>query len=304
MSNTEQMRDALEKIDLCLSQGNQYQARVELRKALMSTALTAPAAEVPEAMGDAEINSLRYLLDVDDYDPKMMKFASAILRHRDAQWQSTRLRGGVPELPEFDALDDEVIDAACTAGSIYRVDLMRAWNCIRAMLTAAPQATALDAGVVRDAASDDMTRKWCWWLGEDETFHIADTESEAHGEAQCRIDDDCESGQERKYHVARVQHPIDSLGLDWLARNVAEHIEENVCCWCDENTGAEEPSITLAPDDKKALGLMVAGFLREKAGVDWWTYDKTTVTEHTYVAGNNDSTPDAAMSAQAGKGGA
>lgn len=36
-------------------------------------------------------------------------------------------------LPAFDSLDDEVIDAACTAGSLYRVDLMRAYECIRSM---------------------------------------------------------------------------------------------------------------------------------------------------------------------------
>jgi len=198
MSHTEQMREALEKIDLCLSQGNQYQARVELRKALMSTAITAPAAEpepvgevfidtqgrpvpklygnvsltdgvklyaaataaeVPEAMGDAEINSLRYLLDVDDYDPNMMKFASAILRHRDAQWQSTRLRGGVPDIkhvcmqvaenPEVeDALSHYVNDDSDTLTIAWLVEVI-----LKHALEAAPQApaAALDAGGVRDA---------------------------------------------------------------------------------------------------------------------------------------------------------
>ena len=48
-------------------------------------------------------------------------------------------QAGVPEgFPEFDQLEDEVIDAACAAGSIYRVDLMRAYECMRAMLAAAP----------------------------------------------------------------------------------------------------------------------------------------------------------------------
>lgn len=45
------------------------------------------------------------------------------------------------ELPPFDEIDDEAIDAACTAGSLYRVDLMRAYNFIRAMLATTPSAS-------------------------------------------------------------------------------------------------------------------------------------------------------------------
>jgi len=33
---------------------------------------------------------------------------------------------------EFDEIDDETIDAACVAGGIYRVDLMHAYNVLRA----------------------------------------------------------------------------------------------------------------------------------------------------------------------------
>lgn len=46
----------------------------------------------------------------------------------------------VPQgLPAFDDLDDDVIDAACTAGSLlYRVDLMRAYECIRKALATTP----------------------------------------------------------------------------------------------------------------------------------------------------------------------
>lgn len=47
----------------------------------------------------------------------------------------------VPQgLPAFDELGDEVIDAACTVGSLYRVDLMLAYERIRAMLAATPAA--------------------------------------------------------------------------------------------------------------------------------------------------------------------
>ncbi|MFG6441109.1 hypothetical protein [Roseateles sp. LKC17W] len=44
-----------------------------------------------------------------------------------------RLAAAVPPaaLPEFDALSDALIDQACDAGSVLRVDLMRAWEVIR-----------------------------------------------------------------------------------------------------------------------------------------------------------------------------
>lgn len=165
---------------------------------------------------------------------------------------------------------------------------------------AATTTTATPA-VPEDVAREPMTQRWCWWIGDAETFHIADTESEAHGEARCSIDDDCEPGDTREYSVGRVQHPIDALGVEWLAEHVAETIEENTREWCDDNTGAEDQSITLAAKDKKSLGTMVAAFLREKVSVHWWTADQKTITTHTYVAGSN-AQADAARAAE--KGGA
>ncbi len=57
--------------------------------------------------------------------------------------------GEAVDMPEFDALDDEVIDNACTAGSIYRVDLMRAWESIRAQVGTTPPAS-LGHGLTQD----------------------------------------------------------------------------------------------------------------------------------------------------------
>jgi hypothetical protein len=160
------------------------------------------------------------------------------------------------------------------------------------------QAMQATPAVPEDVAREPMTQRWCWWLGDAETFHVANTESEAHSEAQSRIDDDCEPGDTREYSVGRVQHPIDALGVEWLAEHVAETIEENTREWCDDNTGAEDPSITLAAEDRKVLGTMVAAFLREKVSVHWWTADQKTITTHTYVAGSNDA--DAARAAEKG----
>lgn len=172
----------------------------------------------------------------------------------------------------------------------------RAYICRPCALTAAQPAQA--AQVLEGSTQEAMTAKWCWWLGDGERFQIVDTESEAHGEAQSGIDDDCDPGQTHQYSIARMQHPIDALGMGWLAEHVAESIAENACCWCDDNTGAEEPSIMLSADDKKALGTMVAGFLRQRVGVYWWTADQKTVRLHTYVSGSNDDTPDATAAQQ------
>lgn len=42
------------------------------------------------------------------------------------------------ELPDFDELPDDAIDNACAAGGIYRADLMRAWESLRADGITAP----------------------------------------------------------------------------------------------------------------------------------------------------------------------
>ena len=109
--STEQMREALRKVRPYLEDGaNHGDDAVELLK-LVDEAITAPAAEVPEAMGD----ELAWL-DGEDFKTALIRYRGAhcfqdqdgivdrlqavkdIIR---AQWQSTRLRGGVPE-PRID----------------------------------------------------------------------------------------------------------------------------------------------------------------------------------------------------------
>lgn len=132
----------------------------------------------------------------------------------------------------------------------------------------------------------DMTNKWCWYQDSDDRFRMCDSAKEAHGEAQCHIDDVCIQGDEAEYIVAKVAHPMDAVGMDWIARNIAETIEENICCWCDDENGAEDYSIELTKEDKETLGKMVAAFVREKASVHWWTPDRETITKCTYFAGS------------------
>lgn len=134
----------------------------------------------------------------------------------------------------------------------------------------------------------DLTTKWCWWNAQDEQFHVCETEEECHAEAQDEIDCNYEAGDELEYNVARVAHPMDSLGMEWIAKHIGNDIEENICCWCDDETGAEEPSIELTQEDKDTLGKVVAAFVREKASVGWWTADKKTTAKHSYESGSND----------------
>lgn len=125
------------------------------------------SAEVPEAMGEEQIvkclveasciGVVKMSYDAGPYQitrPSINadKFARALNAARDAQWQSTRLRGGVP-----DGLLDYLkhMRATFADGPMAHVPEVKAqviaidsWV---HQLTAAPQAPALDAGVVPEA---------------------------------------------------------------------------------------------------------------------------------------------------------
>jgi len=144
-------------------------------------ALTAPAAEVPEAMGDAEIdrllpesdgtaeaNATRVELapgvwgseyeEVDAWSrPLIRQFASALNAARDAQWQSTRLRGGVPDVDDL-AQFIRQIDGNHRMGAGALAEHICEW------LTAAPQAPAAamdaDGEAFRTAARLGLTLRF------------------------------------------------------------------------------------------------------------------------------------------------
>ena len=125
-------------------------------------ALTAPAAEVPEAMGDAlkgpklwwlcEANDLSSGAvwtrqpDADDVAWVSKETKRSHIAMRLVPEQSTRLRGGVPDVDAICYLATEIRFAKTDDAAQAVIDK------IRAMLQAAPQApaAALDAGVVRE----------------------------------------------------------------------------------------------------------------------------------------------------------
>jgi nitroreductase len=121
------------------------------------------AAEVPEAMAWDQavevanvpaVHEIIAALCEDPTEDNAVCAIQAIIAARDAQWQSTRLRGGVPE--GWKPVPVEPTISMLLAGDASRLSMehpTRASAAYHAMLTAAPQATAaaLDAGVVRDA---------------------------------------------------------------------------------------------------------------------------------------------------------
>jgi len=125
------------------------------------------AAEVPEAMGDERINSLAIAQwgDMNGFPLAAHRaFARAIIAARDAQWQSTRLRGGVPEGYDSGMLIGRSVTLrfdSHQAAVVWFDGFRKAYDAangtktfsVALPLTAAPQApaAALDAGVVRDA---------------------------------------------------------------------------------------------------------------------------------------------------------
>ena len=72
--------------------------------------------------------------------PAVLRQRIAALRDRVGRMQSTHLPAATApsveaqaaEMPAFDDLPDAAIDAACAVGGIYRIDLMRAWDSLRA----------------------------------------------------------------------------------------------------------------------------------------------------------------------------
>jgi hypothetical protein len=124
-----------------------------------------PAAEVPEAMGDADILTVAEFVGligpgsrVGDSHNAAVRFGRALLA-----MQSTRLRGGVPERAALTALFKDAMDWGRSYGQrlnlsdITVADVSEGYadKALREIYTAAPQAPALDAG---DVAAYEV-----WW---------------------------------------------------------------------------------------------------------------------------------------------
>lgn len=113
----------------------------------MTTTHTSGAADLPDAL------RLANLLESDGwpdaaaelrrlYTESEMRRAALLDEMQKAAQPAAQQGVAYAALPEFDSLDDDLIDAACSAGGLYRVDLMRAWNVLREARASHGQAPA------------------------------------------------------------------------------------------------------------------------------------------------------------------
>ena len=120
--------------------------------AFEAPALTTPAAEVPEAMGDAERDAL---IDakLQEYGyPANARNAARAGWYAHAQWQSTRLRAAaVPSLQPVCRYISDVLAGDASSGEKHIArTIMHLLPLAEVMAAPQTQAAALDAGVVRE----------------------------------------------------------------------------------------------------------------------------------------------------------
>lgn len=130
--------------------------------------------------------------------------------------------------------------------------------------------------------------KWSAYFDGDERVSIHDTEGEAVGEIQTKIDADHEPGTEVEYCVAKMVN-----GLELLQRRepfrVGSHVFEQLVDDLADNMGAEDEVLDLTNEDLTRLGELVVDFIVANAKPQWWTMDTKTEQKRTYVAGSNDA---------------
>lgn len=131
----------------------------------------------------------------------------------------------------------------------------------------------------------ELAQRWCWFHEGDERVTVLSSESEAHGEAQQWVDDNCEPGEEHEYLVAPMKSGLDLLpSAQHIGDTIFESISENL----SDDMAAEEDPIDLTQEDRVALGELVRQFFRDRGHVQWWTVDTKNEAKHQCVAGSND----------------
>lgn len=129
----------------------------------------------------------------------------------------------------------------------------------------------------------DPTGKWCYSTDQVSYSGTADTESDAHGQAQEAIDSDAlEDGVCMNYEVAQCVHPLDMVKHS-IGETVFENLVESVAC----EVGSDEDPIDLMEDQVAQLGQLVFDFVRAHAVVNW--YGIKNPVKHQYITGSNAS---------------
>lgn len=123
--------------------------------------------------------------------------------------------------------------------------------------------------------------KWCYSTDEEEYNGHCETEGDAHGEAQCEIDEDGnDEGELRHYWVAKIVHPLDCIN-----QRVGEDVFDMVIERIADNVGGDDPALDMTPEDVKELGRVIVAYVREHASVQ--RYGIKDPVKHQYVTGSN-----------------
>lgn len=131
-----------------------------------------------------------------------------------------------------------------------------------------------------------MSKKWTAFMEGDERVPVRETEGEAVGEMECKIDADHEPGTEVKYIVAQMKSAPEFLA-EWHQR-IGERVFEDMNEWLSDEMGAEEYPLGTTREKQAELGKLIADFLSEHATQGWHTVDPKTEQKRTYIAGSND----------------
>lgn len=169
---------------------------------------------------------------------------------------------------EIIALGDAQNPQAQAAEDLIALGFWRDIPEARAALAAQPEPAAQD---IEDA------ERWCWYHEGDERVTVLHSESEAHGEAQQWINENCEPDEEHEYLVAPMKSGLDLLGSPGhIGETIIENINENL----SDEMGAEEDPIDMSKDDIAKLGELVRQFVRSEGKVQWWTIDTKREAKH------------------------
>jgi hypothetical protein len=122
--------------------------------------------------------------------------------------------------------------------------------------------------------------KWCYSTSNEDYSGHCETEADAHGEAQCEIDEDGELGESHDYWIASIRHPLDCIGQN-IGGDVFEMLDERIA----DEVGGDDAALDMTTEEVKELGLIIMTYVREHASVQ--RYGIKDPVKHQYVVGSN-----------------
>lgn len=126
------------------------------------------------------------------------------------------------------------------------------------------------------------TTKWCYST-DDEIYHGASTEAEAHRLAREKLEADaCNILSEHlKYWVAQAQCPLQKMAQSVSSTiGIAEDVLNRLDEWAGEQWEGDSPALELSTDDLAGLGRVIMDYMTAHASVKIFEVKHGTITEH------------------------